>query len=204
MTLFNASEITKIEAIENTDIEFVSNGRLYCLVIDQDEWNALSYSIRNIYGDDFDFFKTCKNVDFAEIISDLRLYAEDVTETTDKGQAMLRKQARHNLLSWIASSANKMRSTFKSMSVAMHTAWTKAKILASGVVSFVKIEDIDKEENTPIYTRRVASLESYGIKGSGKAKKSGVMRFIDLDKIERGLAPIACIISMHVYQVVSW
>lgn len=203
MTLFNASEITEIEAIENTDIEFVCENRLYCLVIDQDEYAALSPTIRSYYGD-FEDFKTCKNVDFAEIISDLRLYAEDVTETTDKGQAMLRKQARHNLLSWIASSANKMRSTFKSMSVAMHTAWTKAKILASGVVSFVKIEDIDKEENTPIYTRRVASLESYGIKGSGKAKKSGVMRFIDLDKIERGLAPIACIISMHVYQVVSW
>lgn len=203
MTLFNASEITEIEAIENIDIEFVCEGRLYCLVIDQDEYVALSPTIRSYYGD-FEDFKACKNVDFAEIISDLRLYAEDVTETTDKGQAMLRKQARHNLLSWIASSANKMRSTFKSMSVAMHTAWTKAKILASGVVSFVKIEDIDKEENTPIYTRRVASLESYGIKGSGKAKKSGVMRFIDLDKIERGLAPIACIISMHVYQVVSW
>lgn len=205
MTLFNASasQITEITAIENTDIEFVFNGRLYCLVIDQDEWNALSYSIRNIYGDDFDFFKSCKDVDFAEIVFDLRLYAEDVTESTDKGLAMLRKQARTKLLSWIVSSANKLRSTLKSMSLAMHTAWTKAKILATGFVQFVKVSDVDIEGEIPVQSRRVASLESYGIKGQGN-RPSDILRFIDLDKIKQGIHPVSCVISFHVWQVVGW
>lgn len=205
MTLLTAtaSQITEITAIENTDIEFVFNGRLYCLVIDQDEWNALSYSIRNIYGDDFEFFKSCNNVDFSEIIFDLRLYAEDVTEYTEKGLAMLRKQARHNLLSYIVTSANKLRSTLKSMSQAMHTAWTKARILASGIVSFVKVGDVDKDEDAPVYTRRVAD---------GGAGKNGLMLFKDLDKYETYLkagldeatATAKSFISMHPWQVVSW
>ena len=204
MTLFNASasQITNITAIENSDIEFVFNGRLYCLLIDADVFNALSSSIRSSYGE-FEDFKNCKNVDFAEIVFDLRLYAEDVTETTEKGLAMLRKQARRNLLSYIVSSANKLRSSLKSLSLAMHTAWTQARILLTGMVQFVKVGDVDTEEGEiKVQSRRVASLSSFGIKY--QSISNTVLRFIDLEKIESGLAPIKSIISFHVWQVVSW
>lgn len=204
MTLFNASasQISQITAIENTDIEFVFEGRLYCLVIDQEEYAALSPTIRSYYGE-YEDFKTAKNVDFAEIIFDLRLYAEDVTETTDKGQALLKKQARRNLLSYIVSSANKLRSTLKSMSLAMHTAWTKARILASGVVNFVKVDDVDTEAEIVVQRRRVAD---------GGRGKNGLLLFTDLDKYENFLregyeeakAKAKSFISMHVWQVVSW
>ncbi len=204
MTLFNASasEISQITAIENTDVEFVFNGRLYCLAIDQAEFNALSYNIRNLYGNDFNAFKACKKVDFSEIVFDLRLYAEDVTECTDKGQAMLRKQARRNLLSYIVSSANKLRSTLKSLSLAMHTAWTQARILITGCVQFVKVGDVDTEGEIQVQSRRVAALSSFGIKY--QSITNTVLRFIDIDKIESGLAPSKSIISFHVWQVVSW
>lgn len=203
MTLLTAtaSQITEITAIENTDIEFVFEGRLYQLEISNEEWDALSSSIRNQYGD-FESFKSCKDVDFTEIIFDLRLYAEDVTEYTEKGLAMLRKQARHNLLSYIVSSANRLRSTLKSMSLAMHTAWTQAKILMTGVVEFVKVGDVDTEGEILTQRRRVASLADYGVKYDSISKD--VLRFIDLDKIAKGLSPASCIISMHVWQVVSW
>lgn len=203
MTLFNASanQITNITAIENTDIEFIYNGRLYCLVIDQDEYAALSPAIRSYYGE-FEDFKACKEVDFSEIVFDLRLYAEDVTESTDKGQELLRKEARRNLLSYIVSSANKLRSTLKSLSLAMHTAWTQARILLTGMVQFVKVGDVDTEGEIQVQSRRVASLSAHGIKY--QSISNTVLRFIDLEKIESGLAPSKSIISFHVWQVVSW
>lgn len=204
MTLFNATldQISNITAIENSDIEFIFDGRLYQLEIDEERWEDLSYELRNLYGNDFNAFKTCKNVDFSEIVYDLRLYAEDVTESTEKGQAMLRKQARRSLLSYIVSSANKLRSSLKSLSLAMHTAWTQARILITGMVQFVKVGDVDTEGEIKVQSRRVASLSSHGIKY--ESITNTVLRFIDLEKIESGLAPIQSIISCHVWQVVSW
>lgn len=198
--------ITEIVAIENTDIEFVCEGRLYQLEIGEDEWAALSPTIRNYYADSLASFRNCKKttpIDLLEICYDLRLYAEDVTETTDKGQSMLRRQSRKSLLSYIVTSANKMRSTLKSMSLAMHTAWTKARIIASGFVQFVKVSDVDSEGEIEIQSRKVGSLSDYGIKGLGN-KPSSILRFIDLGKIEKGFHPVSCVISLYVWQVVGW
>ncbi len=116
----------------------------------------------------------------------------------------LKKQARKNLLSWIVTTANKLRSTLKSMSLALHTAWTRAKILLSGFVQFVKIADVDSSEEIPVFSRRVASLESQGFTPKGESKPNGLLKFIDLDKKDLGLPIASCIISMHVWQVVGW
>lgn len=190
---------------ESTDIEFVCDGRLYHLEINKEEWEDLSYSIRNYFGDCYHTFResTLPHNILLEICYDLRLHAVDVTEDTEKGQALLRKQARKSLLSYIVTSANKMRKAVGSMSTALHTAWTKAKILMTGFVQFVKVADIDSEGEIPVQSRRVASLESFGIKGTGN-KADSMLRFIDLEKIALGIPAIACIISMHVWQVVSW
>lgn len=210
MKLFNAtaSQITEITPYEgsNTDIEFVCNGRLYQLEIGEEEFSAMSYGIRDRYADSYEAYRTSTQVDqsdLLEICHDLRLYAEDVTECTDKGAAMLKKQARKGLLSYIVTTANKLRASLKSMSLAMHTAWTKAKILMTGFVQFVKVSDVDSEGEIEVQNRRVASLDSFGIKGQGN-KPSDILRFIDLDKAEKGLHPVSCVISFHVWQVVSW
>lgn len=190
---------------ESTDIEFVCDGRLYHLEIGEYEFDDLSYSIRNYFGDCYSTFRksTLPHNILLEICYDLRLHAVDVTEYTEKGQALLRKQARKNLLSYIVTSANKMRKIVGSMSTALHTAWTKAKILMTGFVQFVKVGDVDTEGEIPVQSRRVASLDKYGIKGTGN-NASAMLRFVDLDKIESGIPLINCIISMHVWQVVSW
>jgi len=116
----------------------------------------------------------------------------------------LKKETRRNLLSWIVTTANKLRSTLKSMSLALHTAWTRAKILLSGFVQFVKVADVDNTEEIPVFSRRVASLESQGVTPKGESKPNGLLKFIDLDKKDSGLPLSACIISMHVWQVVGW
>jgi len=196
-----ADQITDIEVRENTDIEFVFNGRLYQLEIGLEEWNALPTHIK---GDEFEEYKSFKNINFLQVAHSLRLYAKDVTECSDKGLAMLRKQARKRLLSFVVSSANKLRSALKSMSLAMHTAWTKARILATGVVQFVKMQDVDIEGEIPVQTRRVASLESFGVERKTANKTAGLLRFIDLDKIAKGLSAAESVISFHVWQVVGW
>lgn len=225
MTLFNASAstISEIEVIENTDIEFISNGRLYCLLIDQEHLDA-AFGTRlekeeDIYsGDNWlievpeieieDWRKSKKltTEDFIQVIAANFECCEDVTEYTDRGIALLteqRKQTRKNLLSFVVSTANRLRSTLKNMSLAMHTAWTKARILASGVVNFVKVDDVDTEAEIVVQRRRVAD----GGKG-----KNGLLLFTDLDKYENFLregyeeakAKAKSFISMHVWQVVSW
>lgn len=224
MTLFNASAstISEIEVIENTDIEFISNGRLYILLIDQEHLDA-AFGTRlekeeDIYsGDNWlievpeieieDWRKSKKltTEDFIQVIAANFECCEDVTEYTDRGIALLteqRKQTRKNLLSFVVSTANRLRSTLKNMSLAMHTAWTQAKILMTGAVQFVKVSDVDTEGEIEVQRRRVGSLADYGIKYDSISKD--VLRFIDLDKIAKGLSPASCIISMHVWQVVSW
>lgn len=204
MTTINASAtVTEIESRENTDFEFVFEGRLFQLELSKSLYNELPYSIRNQYGE-FEDFKTCINVDFAEISENLFDYWSDITENSDKGLAMLRKQARKQLLSFVVSSANKLRSALKSMSLAMHTAWTKAKILATGFVQFVKMSDVDIEGEIPVQSRRVASLESFGVERKTANKTAGLLRFIDLDKIAKGLSAAESVISFHVWQVVGW
>lgn len=86
----------------------------------------------------------------------------------------------------------------------MHTAWTKAKILATGFVQFVKMSDVDIEGEIPVQSRRVASLESFGVERKTANKTAGLLRFIDLDKIAKGLSAAESVISFHVWQVVGW
>ncbi len=205
-TLLTSAQISDVVIIDNTDIEFVFNGRLYQLEINELAYNDLSYFVKRNIGETHYEFVTCQ---FSEetakdIIIELFSYAKDVTEYTDKGQQLLRKQARRNLLSWIVTTANKMRSALKSMSLALHTAWTRAKILLSGFVQFVKVGDVDSSEEIPVFSRRVASLESQGFVPKGESKPTGTLKFIDLDKKDSGLPLSACIISMHVWQVVGW
>ncbi len=222
MTLLTAtaSDITEITITDNTDIEFVCAGRLYNLLIDQEQLDAAfgfetrdwedpydgkayydEYSVIEI--EDWSKSKNITNEDILAVILANRYDCEDVTEYCDKGLAMLRKQARHNLLSYIVTSANKLRSTLKSMSLAMHAAWTKAKILASGVVNFVKVADVDTNKEITVHTRRVAD---------GGTGKNGLMLFKDLEKYEtylkagldEAIATAKSFISMHPWQVVSW
>jgi hypothetical protein len=225
MTTTTAS-ISGITKVSNTDIEFVSNGRLYCLIIDQEELDraygqTASYSENPMTGRGYTDTNSevpvrvwekleLSNEDLLEVIQANQVSWEDVTECTDRGQALLaetakeaKKQARHKLLSWIVSGANKLRSTLKSMSLAMHVAWTKARILASGVVNFVKVDDVDADGEIEIQSRRVAD---------GGRGKNGLLLFTDLDKYETYLkagldeatAKAKSFISMHVWQVVSW
>lgn len=62
MTTINASAtVTEIESRENTDFEFVFEGRLFQLELSKSLYNELPYSIRNQYGE-FEDFKTCIKV----------------------------------------------------------------------------------------------------------------------------------------------
>jgi len=214
--------ITGLEIISNTELEFISGGRVYILEIGQSELNNAfgmgvvfyespfdgvtdKYDVEPEFTlSEWDRCKFLSEYDFIRVITTNQESWQDVTEYSDKGIELLKKQARSKLLSWILTTANKTRSIFKSMSTALHTAWTRAKILATGIVKFVKVDDIDKEGEIPVFTRRVATLEKYGVTGLGKRKSNGLMKFIDLDKIDSGLPPAACIISMHVWQVVDW
>ena len=225
MTTTTAS-ISGITKVSNTDIEFVSNGRLYVLLIDQEELDraygqTASYSENPFSGKGYADTNSevpvqiwnkmnLSNEDLLEVITANQVSWEDVTECTDRGLALIaetakeaKKQARHKLLSWIVSGANKLRSTLKSMSLAMHVAWTKARILATGVVNFVKVDDVDLETEIPVQRRRVMD---------GGRGKNDMLLFIDLDKFETNLrdglqeaaAKAKSFISMHVWQVVSW
>lgn len=219
--------ISEISAISNTDIEFVCEGRLYQLEVGQEELdNAYGVGTRywedpytsKGYNDDesempLNVWKKLNNLteaDYLLVINANRVSWEDVTECTDKGLTMLeaaqkaaKAESRRKLLSWIVSGANKLRSVLKSMSLAMHTAWTRARILAAGAVQFVKVADVDSEGEIPVQNRRVAD----GGKG-----KNGLLLFTDLEKyetyIKAGLdeaaAKAKAYISMHTWQVVSW
>lgn len=225
MQSLNISQITPASA---TDVEFVSNGRLYVLLIDQEVLN-------NTYGQEADYWEhpsgkgydTVESVitirdweklplteaDYLEVISANQASWEDVTDCTDKGAELLRKESRRKLLSMIVTQANKMYSSLRNMSLAMHVAWTRAKVLAKGLVSFVKVNDVDTEAEIPVHTRRVASLEGMGFVSSGErsVRSRDILKFIDLDKFDAwvasGLDKMAAlkrsIISMHVWQVVE-
>ncbi len=225
MTTTSAS-ISGITKVSNTDIEFVANGRLYVLLIDQEELDraygqTASYSENPFSGKGYTDTNSevpvqiwnkmnLTEADMLEVITANQVSWEDVTECTDRGLALIaetakeaKKQARHKLLSWIVSGANKLRSTLKSMSLAMHVAWTKARILTTGVVNFVKVDDVDLETEIPVQRRRVMD---------GGRGKNDMLLFIDLDKFETNLrsgmqeatAKAKSFISMHVWQVVSW
>lgn len=212
------TSITQIVAASNVDVEFVSNGRLYQLEITQDELDA-AYGANAAYWENpytgegatdtecempLSAWKKLNltEKDFMEVIVANQAAWCDVTECTDKGQELLKAQARKNLLSWIVTLANKLRSALKSMSLAMRAAWMKAKILATGIVKFVKIEDV-KKEFIPTHTRRVVD---------GGQGRNGILLFTDLDKYEAALseglseaaAKAKSYISMHLWQVVGW
>lgn len=237
MTTTNTPAISQISIISNTDFEFVANGRLYCLLVEQEH-------LDNTYGKSADYWESpfsgvgsydtvseidiltwnklpISEADALEVINANTTSWDDVTECTDKGLALLaeqaaeqRKQARRNLLSHIVSTANRLRPALRDMSLAMHVAWTRAKVLATGLVSFVKVSDVDTDTDIPVHTRRVASLESVGFTaaGTGKDGHKDILKFIDLSKfeswVESGMnkadAAKRSIISMHVWQVVSW
>lgn len=217
------SQITGILAADNCDVEFEYNDRLYQLDITQ-------ASLTEVYGTSNEvellWWKnaTLSTEDFIEVIVANQELWYDVTECTDRGQALLRRSTRRNLLSFIVSGANKMRKAFGSLSTALraswakakmllesvqsvqdagiHTAYTKAKVLATGIVNFIKVQDADLED-APIHTRRVVD---------GGTGKNGLLLFTDLDKFEaakaQGLSEEAAkakaYISMHVWQVVGW
>lgn len=214
----SASQITEIEVIEPFNwksmlIEFVSECRVYDLEITQDMvdyvfgvneltqesawWTLASYTESLVE------LSEITEEEMVEVAQSFKKDWYDVTDSCPEKVAIIRKQARRSLLSYIVTSANKLRSTLKSMSEAMHTAWTKARILASGIVSFVKVGDVDKDEDVPVYTRRVAD---------GGTGKNGLMLFKDLEKYENYLkagldeatATAKSFISMHAWQVVSW
>lgn len=215
----SASQITGLTIVDNCDVEFEFNGRLYQLEIDQDvldnafgfygvestiaEYGKCDYIAE--YGEcesevELNWWKKAKLTDdsFIEVIVANTESWEDVTECTDRGQALLRRNARRSFLSFVVSTANKLRRSLGNMSTAMHAAWTKARILASGIVNFVKVND-----DETIYTRRVSD---------GGIGKNGLLLFTDLDKFEFWLAEglseetakVKSYISMHVWQVVSW
>lgn len=218
--------ISEISAISNTDIEFVVEGRLFQLEIGQDELdNAFGqfsnywenpYTGKGYYDTEvemslWDWKKLqLTEADYLQVITANRTSWEDITEYTDKGLAMLeaaqkvaKTESRRKLLSWIVSGANKLRSVLKSMSLAMHTAWTRARILAAGAVQFVKMGDVDNDTEIPVQNRRVAD---------GGNSKNGLLLFTDLEKYETAIregldeatAKAKSFISMHVWQVVSW
>ena len=220
--------ITNITILSNTELEFVANNRAYLLEVTQNELDA-TYGINDTYSEcpftgrgHYDTEPEMGLVSWRllpitteaalEVINANENSWYDITECSDLGATLLKKQARRNLLSYIVTTANKMRATLKSMSLAMHVAWTRAKILAAGVVNFVKVGDVDTEEEIPLHTRRVTSLESAGYipTGSSKGEYKDILKFIDLDKfeawIESGMTQIEAakrsVISMHVWQVV--
>lgn len=229
--------ITNITINSNDDLEFVANGRLYVLLVEQQHLdNAFGQTApywENPYtGQGYNDIESeltlatwntlkISEADALEVIQANATSWDDVTECTDKGLAMLaaqaaeqRKNARRNLLSHIVSTANRLRSTLRDMSLAMHVAWTRAKVLATGIVNFVKVADVDADGEIPVHTRRVASLESAGFIAVGTAPKKDhkdILKFIDLSKfeswIESGMDRIDAakrsIISMHVWQIVA-
>lgn len=221
--------ISQITPASSTDVEFVCNNRLYVLLIDQE-------ALDNTYGQEADYWESLETgkgydtvesvisvrdweklplteADYLEVITANQASWEDVTEYTDKGAELLRKESRRKLLSMIVTQANKMYSSLRNMSLAMHVAWTRAKVLAKGLVSFVKVNDVDTEGEIPVHTRRIASLEGMGFVSSGEKRESNrdILKFIDLDKFDAwvasGLDKMAAlkrsIISMHVWQVVE-
>ncbi len=230
MQTLSTPAISQISIISNTDFEFVSNGRLYVLFVEQAHLdNAYGqaatywenpYSGKGFYDTESEINILTWNTlpitteDALEVILANQVSWEDVTECTDKGLAMLRAAARKSLLSHIVSTANRLRSALRDMSLAMHVAWTRAKVLATGLVSFVKVSDVDTDTDIPVHTRRVASLESVGFTaaGTGKDGHKDILKFIDLSKfeswVESGMskadAAKRSIISMHAWQVVSW
>lgn len=139
--------------------------------------------------------------DFYAVVEANRDEWYDVTECSDRGQALLKRQARANFLRSIMENANKLRKKLGDLGAALSCAWTKAKILATGVVNFIKLSDYEAE-NPPIQTRRVAD---------GGSGRTGLL-FVDLDKFEAAKeagmddekARLASLISMHAYQVVNW
>ena len=220
--------ITNLTILSNCELEFIANGRAYLLEVTQDELDA-TYGIVDTYSEcpftGRGYYDTESEMGLVswrllpitteaalEVINANQDSWYDITELSDLGAMLLKKQARRNLLSHIVTTANKMRATLKSMSLAMHVAWTRAKVLAAGVVNFVKVGDVDAEEEIPLHTRRIASLESAGYVPTESSKKQykDILKFVDLDKfeawIESGMTQIEAakrsIISMHVWQVV--
>lgn len=222
MTTLSTSAISNLVISSKTDFEFEANGRLYVLLVEQSHLDntygaTATYSENPYSGRGYNDVESVINIrtwealpitaeDALEVIQANATSWDDVTECTDKGQAMLRKAARRNLLSHIVTCANKMRATLKGiyrpMRVAMSNAWEYARIIARGAVSFIKVADVDNE-NAEIHTRRVAPITSGPI-------TSSLFKFYDLDKIaaniQAGMDEIAAksksIISMHVWQVV--
>ena len=222
------TQITNLTILSNCELEFVCNGRAWLLEVTQDELDA-TYGINDTYSEcpftgrgHYDTDSEMSLISWRllpltteaalEVINANQDSWYDITELSDLGAMLLKKQARKNLLSHIVTTANKMRSTLKSMSLAMHVAWTRAKVLAAGVVNFVKVADVDGVDEIPLHTRRVISLESAGYvpAGSTKGEHKDILKFVDLDKfeawIESGMEKINAVkrsvISMHVWQVV--
>jgi len=218
-------QISQISITSNTDIEFISNGRLYVLLIEQQHLDnafgqTATYWENSYTGQGYNDIESeitlstwnglkISEADALEVILANQVSWDDVTECTDRGQALLaeqRKAARRNLLSHIVTCANKMRSTLKGiyrpMRVAMSNAWEYARIIMRGTVSFIKVADIDNEA-AEVHTRRVSPITSGPI-------ASSLFKFYDLDKIAANIqagmdeitAKAKSIISMHVWQIV--
>lgn len=199
------------------EIEFEADNRLYSLEITQQcLTNAFGFNstesecpFTGVFSHDYtpviDLYwwqrVELSTGDFWAVVEANRNAWYDVTECSDRGQALLKRQARASFLRSIMENANKLRKKLGNLGTALSCAWTKVKILASGVVNFIKLADHELE-NPPIQTRRVAD---------GGSGRTGLL-FVDLDKFEAAKesgmdeekARLMSLISMHAYQVVNW